>query len=112
MRLVVGLNNSGDSLRNSPIMEDAIVNLLERLGVNVTGEPGTPPGSGPDGPLSRCCRLPGRATCRISSAPCAARRKQRPSTLHQETELDVLSRTNGPIPCCPMEWKNHCGTHI
>jgi flagellar P-ring protein precursor FlgI len=36
--LVVGLDNSGDSLRNSPFTEDAIVNLLERLGVNVTGE--------------------------------------------------------------------------
>lgn len=36
--LVVGLNNSGDSLRNSPFTEEAIVNLLERLGVNVTGE--------------------------------------------------------------------------
>jgi flagellar P-ring protein precursor FlgI len=36
--LVVGLNNSGDSLRNAPFTEDAIVNLLERLGVNVTGE--------------------------------------------------------------------------
>lgn len=36
--LVVGLNNSGDSLRNSPFTEDAIVNVLERLGVNVTGE--------------------------------------------------------------------------
>jgi flagellar P-ring protein precursor FlgI len=34
----VGLNNTGDSLRNSPFTEDAIVNLLERLGVNVTGE--------------------------------------------------------------------------
>ena len=30
--LVVGLNNTGDSLRNSPFTEDAIVNLLERLG--------------------------------------------------------------------------------
>jgi flagellar P-ring protein FlgI len=36
--LVVGLNNTGDSLRNSPFTEDAIVNILERLGVNVTGE--------------------------------------------------------------------------
>ncbi len=36
--LVVGLNNSGDSLRNSPFTEDAIINILERLGVNVTGE--------------------------------------------------------------------------
>ncbi|WP_424926895.1 flagellar basal body P-ring protein FlgI [Amaricoccus tamworthensis] len=36
--LVVGLNNTGDSLRNSPFTEDAIMNLLERLGVNVTGE--------------------------------------------------------------------------
>ncbi len=36
--LVVGLNGTGDSLRNSPFTEDAIVNLLERLGINVTGE--------------------------------------------------------------------------
>jgi flagellar P-ring protein precursor FlgI len=36
--IVVGLNNTGDSLRNSPFTEDAIINLLERLGVNVTGE--------------------------------------------------------------------------
>jgi flagellar P-ring protein precursor FlgI len=36
--LVGGLNNTGDSLRNSPFTEDAIVNLLERLGINVTGE--------------------------------------------------------------------------
>ena len=36
--IVVGLNNTGDSLRNSPFTEDAIFNLLERLGVNVTGE--------------------------------------------------------------------------
>lgn len=36
--LVVGLSNTGDSLRNSPFTEDAVVNLLERLGVNVTGE--------------------------------------------------------------------------
>ncbi len=36
--LVVGLNNSGDSLRNSPFTEDAIMNLLERLGVNVSGD--------------------------------------------------------------------------
>ena len=36
--LVVGLNNTGDSLRNTPFTEDAIFNLLERLGVNVTGE--------------------------------------------------------------------------
>jgi flagellar P-ring protein FlgI len=36
--LVVGLNNTGDSLRNAPFTEDAIINVLERLGVNVTGE--------------------------------------------------------------------------
>ena len=36
--LVVGLNNTGDSLRNSPFTEDAVMNLLERLGVNVSGE--------------------------------------------------------------------------
>ncbi|MEO1329929.1 MAG: flagellar basal body P-ring protein FlgI [Pseudomonadota bacterium] len=36
--LVVGLNGSGDGLRNSPYTEEALVNLLERLGVNVQGE--------------------------------------------------------------------------
>lgn len=36
--LVVGLNNTGDSFRNSPFTEDAVFNLLERLGSNVTGE--------------------------------------------------------------------------
>lgn len=36
--LVVGLNGSGDGLRNAPFTEEAMVNLLERLGINVTGE--------------------------------------------------------------------------
>ena len=36
--LVVGLNASGDGLRNSPFTEEILSNLLERLGVNVTGE--------------------------------------------------------------------------
>ncbi len=36
--LVVGLNGSGDSVRNSPYTEEALQNLLERLGVNVQGE--------------------------------------------------------------------------
>ena len=36
--LVVGLDGSGDALRNSPFTEEALVNLLERLGVNVSGE--------------------------------------------------------------------------
>jgi len=36
--LVVGLNGSGDGIRNSPFTEEAISNLLERLGVNVSGE--------------------------------------------------------------------------
>ncbi|AXQ94880.1 flagellar basal body P-ring protein FlgI [Cereibacter azotoformans] len=36
--LVVGLNGTGDGLRNSPFTEDIMSNLLERLGVNVTGE--------------------------------------------------------------------------
>jgi len=36
--LVVGLNGTGDGLRNSPFTEEAIVNLLERLGINVSGE--------------------------------------------------------------------------
>ncbi|MCK0151708.1 flagellar basal body P-ring protein FlgI [Marivita sp. S6314] len=36
--LVVGLNGTGDGLRNSPFTEDMMSNILERLGVNVTGE--------------------------------------------------------------------------
>lgn len=36
--LVVGLNGTGDGLRNSPFTEEILVNILERLGVNVTGE--------------------------------------------------------------------------
>ncbi len=36
--LVVGLNGTGDSLRNSPYTEEALQSLLERLGVNVQGE--------------------------------------------------------------------------
>lgn len=36
--LVVGLNGSGDSLRNAPFTEEIMAGLLERLGVNVTDE--------------------------------------------------------------------------
>ncbi len=36
--LVVGLNGTGDGLRNSPYTEEIMSNLLERLGVNVSGE--------------------------------------------------------------------------
>ncbi len=36
--LVVGLAGTGDGLRNSPFTEEALANLLERLGVNVSGE--------------------------------------------------------------------------
>jgi len=36
--LVVGLNGSGDSLRNAPFTEAIMAGLLERLGVNVTDE--------------------------------------------------------------------------
>ena len=36
--LVVGLDGSGDGIRNSPFTEEALASLLERLGVNVTGE--------------------------------------------------------------------------
>jgi flagellar P-ring protein precursor FlgI len=36
--LVVGLNGSGDGLRNAPFTEEIMTNVLERLGVNVTGE--------------------------------------------------------------------------
>ncbi len=36
--LVVGLAGTGDSIRNAPFTEEALASLLERLGVNVTGE--------------------------------------------------------------------------
>lgn len=36
--LVVGLNGTGDGIRNSPFTEETMGNILERLGVNVTGE--------------------------------------------------------------------------
>lgn len=36
--LVVGLNGSGDGLRNSPFTEEIMSTILERLGVNVAGE--------------------------------------------------------------------------
>ncbi|MCB1340323.1 MAG: flagellar basal body P-ring protein FlgI [Pseudooceanicola sp.] len=36
--LVVGLNGTGDGLRNAPFTEEIMANVLERLGVNVNGE--------------------------------------------------------------------------
>lgn len=36
--LVVGLNGTGDGIRNAPYTEEIMSNLLERLGVNVSGE--------------------------------------------------------------------------
>ena len=36
--LVVGLNGTGDTLRNSPYTEEAMASLLQRLGVNVQDE--------------------------------------------------------------------------
>ncbi len=36
--LIVGLDGSGDGVRNSPYTEEALSSLLERLGINVQGE--------------------------------------------------------------------------
>ncbi len=36
--LVVGLAGTGDGIRNAPFTEEIMSNILERLGVNVTGE--------------------------------------------------------------------------
>lgn len=36
--LVVGLNGTGDSLKNSPFTEQSLTSMLERLGVNTRGE--------------------------------------------------------------------------
>jgi len=35
--LVIGLDGSGDTIRNSPYTEEALSNILERLGVNIQG---------------------------------------------------------------------------
>lgn len=35
--LVVGLNGTGDTIRNSPFTEQSLIGMLERLGVNVRG---------------------------------------------------------------------------
>ena len=35
--LVIGLDGTGDTIRNSPYTEEALSNLLERLGVNIQG---------------------------------------------------------------------------
>ncbi len=39
--LVVGLQNTGDTLRNAPFTEQAIQSMLDRMGLNVRGEPTT-----------------------------------------------------------------------
>lgn len=36
--LVVGLNGTGDGVKNSPYTEEAFASLIERLGVNIQGE--------------------------------------------------------------------------
>lgn len=36
--LVVGLNGTGDGIKNSPYTEEAFASLIERLGVNIQGE--------------------------------------------------------------------------
>lgn len=36
--LIVGLNGTGDGLRNAPFTEEIMANMLERLGANVSGE--------------------------------------------------------------------------
>lgn len=36
--LVVGLNGTGDGIRNAPFTEEIMSNILERLGVNIVGE--------------------------------------------------------------------------
>lgn len=36
--LVVGLNGTGDGIRNAPFTEEIMSNILERLGVNIAGE--------------------------------------------------------------------------
>jgi flagellar P-ring protein precursor FlgI len=36
--LVVGLNGTGDGIRNAPFTEEILANVLERLGINISGE--------------------------------------------------------------------------
>ena len=64
--LVVGLAGTGDGIRNSPFTEEALANLLERLGVNVSGEspsgPRTSPPSSSPPPCPRSSSLAGAST--------------------------------------------------
>ena len=36
--LVIGLQGTGDSMRNSPFTEQALQSMLDRMGVNVLGD--------------------------------------------------------------------------
>ena len=36
--LVVGLNGTGDSLTNAPFTERSLIGMLERLGINASGD--------------------------------------------------------------------------
>ena len=40
--LVVGLNGTGDTLRNSMFTQESLVAMLERLGVSTRGNASTP----------------------------------------------------------------------
>src|SRR5215470_5610959 len=40
--LVIGLNGTGDTLRNSPFTEQSLQSMLDNMGINVRGDNATP----------------------------------------------------------------------
>lgn len=68
--LVVGLNGTGDGLRNAPFTEEIMSNILERLGVNVAGEQFRPKNVAAvfvTGSLPPFARTGGRIDIRVSA---------------------------------------------
>jgi flagellar P-ring protein precursor FlgI len=73
--LVVGLNGSGDGLRNAPFTEEIMSNILERLGVNVTGEQFRPKNVAAVFVTAELPAFPARAARSTSRFPPSATRK-------------------------------------
>ncbi len=73
--LIVGLNGTGDGIRNAPFTEEIMANLLERLGANVTGEDFRPRNVAAVFVTATCRPLPGQARASTSRSARSAMRK-------------------------------------
>ena len=74
--LVVGLQGTGDTLRNSQFTQQSLTAMLERMGVNVTGSADCRPATPPRWWLPRRCR---RSPARARRWTCRSRRWATPS---------------------------------